>query len=65
MIKQQWLAFLEPDCLDSRWEEFPAEARNEVTEQYARLMARASVARIRALRKDNTNREVSDESDDG
>ncbi len=64
MIKQRWLAFLEPEYLESLWQQFPAEARDEVTQQYARLMARASVTRIRALRKDSKNREVNDESDD-
>ncbi len=64
MIKQRWLAFLEREGLELLWEQFPAEARDEVTQQYARLMARTSVERIRALRKDHTNREVNDESDD-
>ena len=65
MIKQQWLAFLEPEYLESLWEQFPKQARDEVTTQYARLMARTSVAQIRALRRDNEKLEVSDESDDG
>lgn len=65
MIKQRWLAFLEPEYLESLWEQFPLQARDEVTAQFARLMARTSVARIRALRRDNKNLEVSDESDDG
>ncbi len=64
MIKQRWLAFLEPECLELLWQQFPEQARDEVTQQYPRLMARISVERIRALRKDNTNQEVSDESDD-
>ena len=65
MIKQRWLAFLEPECLESRWEQLPESARDEVTKQYARLMARTSVAQIRALRKDNTVQEKNDESNDG
>ena len=65
MVKQRWLAFLEPEYLESLWEQFPKQARDEVTQQYARLMARASVAQIRALRKDNKNQEVSDDSDNG
>lgn len=65
MIKQRWLAFLEPEYLESLWEQFPKQARDEVTAQYARLMARTSVAQIRALRRDNKNLEVNDESDDG
>ena len=43
MIKQQWLAFLEPECLESLWEQFPVQARDKVTAQYARLKARTSV----------------------
>ena len=43
----------------------PESARDEVTKQYARLMARTSVAQIRALRKDNTVQEKNDESNDG
>ena len=53
MMKQQRLAFLEQECLETLWEQFPEHARDEVTRQVARLMARASVARIQALRADN------------
>ncbi len=49
MVKQMWLAFLERDSLEPLWETFPEPARREVTQHYARLMARASVRRIRAL----------------
>ena len=45
-------------------QQFPEQARDEVTGQVARLMARASVAQIRALRADNDNPEVSDDSND-
>ena len=65
MMKQQRLAFLEQECVETLWEQFPEHAREEVTQHYARLMARASVARIRALRKNEENREVGDESSDG
>lgn len=66
MVKQQWLAFLEPECLEALWEQLPAAARDEVTAQYARLMARASVAQIRAaFGKDNTVQENDDESNNG
>jgi hypothetical protein len=58
MVKQQWLAFLEEERLERLWEGFPEQARREVTEHYARLMARAALARIRALRK---SPEVGDE----
>lgn len=65
MIKQRRLAFLETECLETLWEQFPEQARHEVAQHYARLMARASVERIRALRTHHKNREVSDESSDG
>ena len=65
MIKQRRLAFLEQECLEALWERFPEQAREEVTRHYARLMARASVERIRALRKNEEKREVGDESNDG
>ena len=64
MIKQRRLAFLEAECLEALWEQFPEPARSEVTQHYARLMARASVEQIRAL-KTNKKREVGDESSDG
>ena len=49
MMKQQWLAFLDEECLERLWDRFPEPARHEVVQQYARLMGRAVVARIRAL----------------
>ena len=64
MMRQQRLAFLEQECLETLWEQFPEQARDEITQQVARLMARALVAQIRALRTDN-NPEVSDDSSDG
>ena len=64
MMKQQRLAFLEQECLETIWEQFPEPARDEVTRQVARLMARALVAQIRALRENN-NPEVSDDSSNG
>jgi hypothetical protein len=65
MMKQQRLAFLEQECLETLWEQFLEQARDEITQQVARLMARALVAQIRALRADNDNPEVSDDSSDG
>ena len=65
MMKQQRLAFLEQECLETLWQQFPEQAKDEVTQQLARLMARALVARMRALRADNHNPEVSDDSSDG
>ena len=64
MMKQQRLAFLEQECLETIWEQFPEQARDELTRQVARLMARALVAQIRALRENN-NPEVSDDSNNG
>jgi len=65
MIKQRRLAFLETECLETLWEQLPEPARREATQHYARLMARASVARIRALRTNQKKREMGDESSDG
>lgn len=65
MIKQRRLAFFEQEGLEALWEQLPEPARREATQHYARLMARASVERIRALRTSQKNREVSDESSDG
>jgi hypothetical protein len=64
MMKQQRLAFLEQECLETLWQQFPKQARDEFTRQVARLMARTLVAQIRALRENN-NPEVSDDSNDG
>ena len=64
MMKQQRLAFLEQECLETLWQQFPEPARDELTRQVARLMARALVAQIRALRV-NDSLEVSDDSNDG
>lgn len=65
MMKQQRLAFLEQEYLETIWQQFPEQARDEVTRQVARLMARALVAQIRALRADNDSPEASDDSNDG
>ena len=65
MMKQQRLAFLEQECLETIWEQLPEPARDELTRQVARLMARALVAQIRALRADNDSLEVSDDSNNG
>ena len=65
MMKQRCLAFLNQESLEALWERFPEPAREEVTQHYARLMARASVERIRALRNHEENREVGDEPNEG
>ena len=49
MSKQQRLAFTEEEQLARLWEAFPEPARREVTQHYARLMARTAVQRIRQL----------------
>ena len=61
MVRQTVLQFLEEEELEALWEALPEQARREVTQHYARLMAGASVRRIRALR---TDRETGDESSD-
>ena len=50
MFRQKCLEFLEPQRWEALWTGFPEQARAEVTRQCARLMARVSVQRIRALR---------------
>ena len=59
MFKQKWLEFIESERLEELWEDFPEAARCEVTQHYARMMARKTVQRIRELRK---KREAGDES---
>lgn len=59
MFKQKWLGFIEAERLERLWEEFPEPARREVTQHYARLMARKAVQRIRALKDEQ---EAGDES---
>ncbi len=51
MFKQRQLAFIEEGQLERLWEAFPEQARSEVTQHYARLMARTAVQRIRQLRE--------------
>ncbi len=51
MFKQRRLMFIEETQLETLWEAFPESARSEVTQHYARLMARTAVQRIRQLRE--------------
>ena len=51
MSKQQRLAFIEEEQLERLWEAFPEPARREVTQHFARLMARTAVQRIGQLRE--------------
>ena len=39
MRKQMWLEFIEQEGWEALWAGFPEQARSEVTELYARLMA--------------------------
>lgn len=48
MFKQSQLAFVEEEVqLERTWDKLPEKARREVMQHYARLMARATVSRIR------------------
>ena len=51
MFKQRQLAFTEERQLERLWAELPVQARSEVTQPYARLMARTAVQRIHQLRE--------------
>ena len=46
MPKQLWLEFIEQEDIEALWEGFPEQARPEVTQQYARLMAQRLAARV-------------------
>jgi len=56
MHKQMWLEFIEREGLEALWAGFPEEARSEVTELYARLMAQILAERV------SSAKEVCDES---
>ena len=56
MRKQMWLEFIEQEGLEGLWAEFPEQARSEVTELYARLMAQILAERVISVK------EVCDES---
>ena len=49
MSKQRRLAFAEEEQLERLWQALPESARRAVTQNYARLMARTAVQRIRQL----------------
>ena len=59
MHKQMWLEFIEREGLEALWAGFPEEARSEVTELYARLMAQILAERVRGV---YSAKEVCDES---
>jgi len=46
MQEQLWLGFIEQEELEALWEGFPEQARREVTELYARLMAQRLAAHM-------------------
>ena len=50
MSKQRWLDFVQQEFLEAVWDRFPEEARREVTEHYARLMARMLAERVQTQR---------------
>jgi hypothetical protein len=56
MGKQMWLEFIEREDLEGLWAVFPEQARSEVTELYARLMAQMLAERV------SSAKEVCDES---
>ncbi|MCA1851668.1 MAG: hypothetical protein LC647_04550, partial [Beggiatoa sp.] len=56
MGKQMWLEFIEREGLEALWASFPEQARSEVTELYARLMAQMLAERV------SSAKEVCDES---
>jgi hypothetical protein len=58
MPKQLWLDLIEQENLEALWEGFPEEARSEVTQQYARLMAQILAARVQ---RGKSAKEVGDE----
>jgi len=46
MRKQMWLEFIEQEDLEALWAGLPEQARSEVTERYARLMAQILAERV-------------------
>jgi hypothetical protein len=46
MHKQLWLECIEQEDAERLWERFPEQARAELTQQYARLMAQWLVRRV-------------------
>mgnify|MGYP005648161501 CR=1 FL=1 len=61
MLKIRQLELLDQQEVEPLWERFTEQARMEVTQHYARLMSRASVQRIAALKN---HREADDEPSD-
>jgi hypothetical protein len=51
MRKQMWLEFIEREGLETLWADFPEQARSEVTELYARLMAQILAERVSSAKE--------------
>jgi len=58
MPKQLWLEFSGQENIEALWEGFPEQARTEVTQQVARLMAQRLAARVQRAKD---TKEVGDE----
>lgn len=61
MHKQLWLGLGEQENSEVLWEGFPEQARRDVTQQVARLMAQQLAARVQAAK---AVQEVGDEPRD-
>ena len=61
MPKQLWLELIEQESIEVLWEGFPENARSELTQQYARLMAQRLAARVQ---QGKGAKEVGDEPSD-
>ncbi len=51
MHKQLRLDLIEQEDIEALWEAFPDQARREVTQQYARLMAQWLAARVQQAKE--------------
>jgi len=51
MQKQLWRDLIEQEDIEALWEGFPDQARREVTQQYARLMAQRLAARVQQAKE--------------
>ena len=61
MPQQLWLEFIEQENIEALWESIPEQARSQVTQQYARLMAQQLAARVQ---QGKSTKEVGDEPSD-
>ncbi len=58
MQKQLWRDLIEQEDIEALWEGFPDQARRQLTQQYARLMAQRLAARVQQAK---AAKEVGDE----